>query len=289
MNVTFAGAARGVTGSAHLVHVAERNYLLDCGQFQGRRKEAEERNRSFPFRPSSIDAVLLSHAHIDHSGRLPMLVKQGFTGPIWTSPATVDLCIPMLTDSANIQEKDALFLNKRQHRRKAIDPAQPNGEIQPIYTVEDAERTFPLFRPTPMHTPTEVGAGVTYESYDAGHILGSTCMVLTLTENGRTIRLGYSGDVGRPGLPIIRDPEPLPPVDYLIMESTYGDRLHKPSEAVADKLADIVDRTWRRGGKIIVPAFAVGRTQQLVLVLHELINAEPHSRVSRFSSIARWQ
>ncbi|MGA2184007.1 MAG: MBL fold metallo-hydrolase [Bryobacteraceae bacterium] len=273
MNVTFHGAARTVTGSQHLVRVAGRDYLLDCGQYQGRRKEANERNRNLPFRASSIEAVMLSHAHIDHSGNLPTLVKNGFHGPIYASPATVDLCVPMLTDSAGIQEKDAAFLNKRHARRKAVGIHNANGEVQPLYTTEDAERTFPLFRPVPMHTPTEIGPGVVYETWDAGHILGSTCIALTLDENGRRVRLGFSGDVGRTGLPIINDPEPPPPVDYLIMESTYGDRLHKPVEAVTDKLAAIVNRTYARGGRLIVPAFAVGRTQQLVLMLHELINA----------------
>ncbi|MGA3026166.1 MAG: MBL fold metallo-hydrolase [Bryobacteraceae bacterium] len=273
MNVTFHGAAQTVTGSQHLVRVQGRDYLLDCGQYQGRRKEAEERNRNLPFRASSIEAVMLSHAHIDHSGNLPMLVKSGFHGPIYASPATADLCVPMLTDSAGIQERDAAFLNKRHQRRKAIGIHHADGEVQPLYTTEDAQRTFPLFRPVPMHTPTEIGAGLVYESWDAGHILGSTCMKLTLDEDGRRVRLGFSGDVGRTGLPIINDPEPPPPVDYLIMESTYGDRLHKPIEAVADKLAAIVNRTWARGGRLIVPAFAVGRTQQLVLMLHELINA----------------
>jgi len=273
MNVTFHGAAQTVTGSQHLVCVQGRDYLLDCGQYQGRRKEAEARNRNLPFRASSIEAVMLSHAHIDHSGNLPMLVKSGFNGPVYSSPATADLCVPMLTDSAGIHEKDAAFLNKRRARRKAVGMQVGEEDVQPLYTVEDAERTFPLFRTVPLHTPADIGPGVVYETWDAGHILGSTCMALTLTENGRTVRLGFSGDVGRTGLPIINDPESLPPVDYLILESTYGDRLHRPIEAVAEKLADIVTRTYARGGRVIVPAFAVGRTQQLVLMLHELINA----------------
>ena len=273
MNVTFHGAAQAVTGSQHLVRVAGHSYLLDCGQYQGRRKEADARNRNLPFDARSIEAVMLSHAHIDHSGNLPMLVKRGFHGPIYASPGTIDLCVPMLTDSANIQEKDALFLNKRHERRKAIGIHNGNGEVQPLYTTEDAARTFPLFRAVPMHTPTEVGQGITYETWEAGHILGSTCIGLTLEEDGSRVRLGFSGDVGRTGLPIINDPEPAPPMDYLIMESTYGDRLHKPAEVVADKLVEIVKRTYARGGRVIVPAFAVGRTQQLVLLLHELINA----------------
>jgi len=273
MKITFWGAARVVTGSMHQLTVQGRNYLLDCGLFQGRRKEAEERNRTFPFPCKDISAVMLSHAHIDHSGNLPSLVRCGFNGPIVTSPATADLCEPMLTDSASLQEKDAEFINKRNLRRKSLNVYPPDGEsmVEPLYTVEDAESTFPLFRPTPMHTPTEVGPGVGYRSFEAGHIFGSTTMLLDLESEGKKVRLGFTGDLGRPGLPIIRDPEPLPAADYLIMESTYGDRIHEPIQSVAERLAEIVRKTYQRGGKMIVPAFAVGRTQQLVLILHQLI------------------
>jgi len=276
MKLTFWGAAQTVTGSMHQLTAGDRDYLLDCGEFQGRRKEAAERNKNFPFPCREISAVMLSHAHIDHSGNLPLLVKNGFRGPIYASPATADLCRPMLADSASLQEKDAEFLNKRHMRRKALNVAgmPGNGLVEPLYTVEDAEATFPLFHPIPMHTPTTVGPGVVYESFEAGHIFGSTCMLLTLESGGRTVRLGFTGDLGRRGLPIIRDPEPLPPVDYLIMESTYGDRVHEPIQSVAEKLAGIVNRTYQRGGKMIVPAFAVGRTQQLVLLLHQLIDAK---------------
>jgi len=275
MKLTFWGAARVVTGSMHHLAIDDRTYLLDCGQFQGRRKEAETRNKSFPFSCQDISAVLLSHAHIDHSGNLPLLVKNGFHGPIYASAATADLCRPMLMDSATLQEKDAEFINKRNLRRKSLnlDTGGTDPIVAPLYTVEDAEATFPLFRPTPMHTPTEIGPGLRYQSFEAGHMLGSTCMLLDLESGGRKVRLGFTGDLGRHGLPIIRDPEPLPPADYLIMESTYGDRVHEPIQSVAAKLADIVNRTYQRGGKMIVPSFAVGRTQQLVLMLHELINA----------------
>mgnify|MGYP002381350337 CR=1 FL=1 len=272
MKITFWGAAGTVTGSMHHVTTNGRHYLLDCGQFQGRRKEARERNSTFPFQPSNIDAVMLSHAHIDHSGNLPVLVKQGFSGPIYTSTATADLCVPMLADSAHLQEMDAVFLNKRLRRRRLLDDADGNGDIEPIYTTEDAERTYPLFRRVALKTPTEVGPGITYTSRDAGHMLGSTFMTLELREDDRRVTLGFSGDIGRPGLPIVRDPEPPPPVDYLILESTYGNRLHQDIGPVKSKVADVINRTCARGGKIIVPAFAVGRTQQLVLVMHELMN-----------------
>ena len=274
MKLTFWGAAKVVTGSMHQLTIAGLDYLLDCGQYQGRRKDAEARNRNFPFSCQDISAVLLSHAHIDHSGNLPLLVKNRFHGPIYASPATADLCSPMLMDSATLQEKDAEFLNKQNLRRKSLNLHQANDQmVEPLYTVEDAEATLPLFRPTPMHTPAEIGPGLRYQSFEAGHILGSTCMLLHLESEGKKVRLGFTGDLGRKGLPIIRDPEPLPQADYLIMESTYGDRVHEPTPSVAAKLAEIVNRTYRRGGKMIVPAFAVGRTQQLVLLLHELINA----------------
>lgn len=178
MKLTFWGAARTVTGSMHHLEVSGKRYLLDCGQYQGRRKEAEARNRNFPFPPSSIDAVMLSHAHIDHSGNLPLLVKNGFAGPIVTSAATADLCVPMLTDSASIQEKDAAYLNKRRARRQAAGAAPADDEIVPMYTVADAERAFPLFQPKPLHSPVEVGPSLVYRSFDAGHMLGSTFMLL---------------------------------------------------------------------------------------------------------------
>jgi metallo-beta-lactamase family protein len=275
VKLTFWGAARVVTGSMHHLTIDGRTYLLDCGQFQGRRKEAEARNRTFPFSCKDLSGVLLSHAHIDHSGNLPLLVKNGFHGPIYASPGTADLCRPMLLDSATLQEKDAEFLNKRNLRRKSLNVRVGNNDpmVEPLYRVQDAEATFPLFRPTPMHTPTEIGPALRYRSFEAGHILGSTCMLLNLESQGRKVRLGFSGDLGRAGLPIIRDPESLPPVDYLILESTYGDRVHEPIQSVSAKLADIVNRTYQRGGKMIVPSFAVGRAQQLVLLLHELIDA----------------
>ena len=270
MKLTFWGAAHTVTGSMHLVETGGKRYLLDCGLYQGRRKDADQKNRHLPFPGSSIDAVILSHAHIDHSGNLPTLVKNGFSGPIYTTPATIDLCNWMLRDTAHIQEKDAEFLNKRIEKRKA--QGQENGLVTPLYTMQDAERTLPLFRPVPYHTPRDLAPGMSYESYDAGHILGSSCMVLHDSTSGPPVRLAFSGDVGRPNLPIIRDPEPMPPADYLILESTYGGRLHKSVSHVINKLADVVNRTAARGGRIIVPAFAVGRTQQLVLLLHQLAN-----------------
>ena len=264
MKLTFWGAAQTVTGSMHQLDADGRRYLLDCGMYQGHRKQAEERNRHFPFPVQSVDAVILSHAHIDHSGNLPLLVKNGFSGPIYATPATIDLAHAMLLDTAHIQEKDVEFLNKRHH----------HGEppVEPLFTTEDAERTLPLFQPVPYYAAKVLSAGLSYRNYDAGHILGSSTVLLRSTEEGREVRLLYSGDVGRPKLPIIRDPDPPPAADYLILESTYGGRVHEEMGPVKDKLADIVRRTAARGGKLIVPAFAVGRVQQLVLLLHELSN-----------------
>jgi metallo-beta-lactamase family protein len=259
MNLTFQGAAGGVTGSLHIVEHEGKRYLLDCGMFQGRRKEAEMRNRDFPFNAASIDAVILSHAHIDHSGRLPLLVKNGFKGPIYATPATADLCDSMLRDTAHIAESDAEFVNRKHPHDKPV---------KPLYTIEDAARAVELMRPVRYHKVATIAPGLTMQFFDAGHILGSASVVLS----AGGVRLAFSGDVGRPGLPIIRDPEPLPAVDYLIMESTYGGRKHPATTDALIHLEDAVKRTVARGGRLIVPAFAVGRTQQLVLMLHQLIN-----------------
>ncbi len=273
MRITFWGAAGEVTGSLHEVQVNGDRFLLDCGLTQGRRKEAEQKNRCLPLAAKSVTGVVLSHAHIDHSGNLPTLVKNGFDGPIFATPATVDLCHAMLRDTAHIQQKDAEFVNKRRRKRSRPEELLETGEVEPLYGMEDAERTLPLFKPVPYYTPHRLADGLFYECYDAGHMLGSSVVMLHHRKNGKRVRLAYSGDVGRPGLPILRDPDKLPPAEYLIMESTYGNRFHKDEGAVIDKLAGIINRTCRRGGKIIVPSFAVGRAQQLVLLLHELTNA----------------
>lgn len=213
---------------------------------------------------------MLSHAHIDHSGNLPYLVKCGYDGPIYTSPATADLCDPLLQDSGFIQEKDAIFINKRSWRRKALLGNGDNGQaVEPLYNADDAARVLPLFQRVLLHSPTEVGKALSYETFDAGHLLGSTSMLL----ESEGLRLCFSGDVGRHNLPIIPDPEPCPEADCLILESTYGGRLHQDLEHVAEKLASAIVRTSERGGKVIVPAFALGRTQQLVLLLHQLVRA----------------
>lgn len=262
MRLQFMGAAREVTGSAHLVHFHGRTILLDCGLFQGRRSEVNAKNRKLPYATDRIDAVVLSHAHIDHAGRLPFLVKEGYRGTIHSTVATRDLCEVMLADSAHIQEKDADFLAR--HRGETIEP---------LYTLRDVSSALTQFRPHRYHDRFEVIPGVMARYVDAGHILGSASVELEWEEDGETRRLGFSGDIGRPGLPIIRDPEPLEGLDWVIMESTYGDRDHTSIEGARDDLARIVTETAARGGRILIPAFAVGRTQELLYDLHELARA----------------
>jgi metallo-beta-lactamase family protein len=273
----FWGAAQTVTGSSHHLECAGQNILLDCGMFQGHRQEARDINEHLALPAEQVNAVVLSHAHIDHSGDLPLLVKQGYRGPIYTTPSTVDLCEKMLKDSAHIQESDAEFVNRRMHRRKTIGIPAGQAAVLPLYTQADAEQTVQQFKPVTLHTPqllagSTADAGFTSTTFDAGHMLGSTCVMIEAREKGQTTKLLFSGDVGRKGLPIINDPEKAQAADYLIMESTYGNRLHQPIGPVKNKLANLVNRTAQRGGHIVMPAFAVGRTQQVVLLLHELID-----------------
>jgi len=273
----FWGAAQTVTGSSHHLECAGQNILLDCGLFQGHRQQAREINSHLALPPAQLNAIVLSHAHIDHSGNLPLLAKQGYRGPIYTTPATIDLCAQMLKDSAHIQESDAEFVKRRTYRRKSIGLAEEPAAVEPLYTQEDAAQAMQQFLPAKLHQPqllagSTAEAGFTTTSFDAGHMLGSTCLLLEAREKGQTTRLIFSGDVGRKQLPIVRDPETAPAADYLIMESTYGNRLHQPIGPVKKKLANLVNRTVQRGGHIVMPAFAVGRTQQVVLLLHELIN-----------------
>jgi len=266
MKLTFHGAARTVTGSMHLVETNGVRLLLDCGLFQGRRKETYERNLNFPFDPASIDAVILSHAHIDHSGNIPNLVKQGFQGPIWCTPATRDLCVAMLRDSGYIHEHDVFYLNKHR-RRKGLPP------VEPLYTRQDADAALPAFVTIGYGRPFPVVPGVRLTFLDAGHILGSAITLLDIEEKGKTQRLVFSGDLGRPGLAILRDPEMVGAADVLIMESTYGNRLHGTTGEAERMLRNVINDTYRRRGKVIIPSFAVGRTQELVYGLHRLADA----------------
>jgi metallo-beta-lactamase family protein len=265
MRLTFLGAAREVTGSMFLLETDGGSLLVDCGFFQGRREESRRRNRSIPRAAVAADAVILTHAHIDHSGSVPTLVKTGYSGSIYATPATRDLCACMLRDSARIQEADAAYLN----RKNADDPSFT--KIEPVYDEDDVLRALGQFVSIPYHHPFQPLPGVTARFLNAGHILGSAEIVLDVHERGTTRRLVFSGDLGRKGLPIIRDPEyPPAPVDYVVMESTYGDRVHGDIEQMHDDLERVVRDAVARGGKIIVPAFAVGRTQEIVLALNEL-------------------
>jgi metallo-beta-lactamase family protein len=264
MKIHFYGAARTVTGSMHLLEINDHKLLLDCGLFQGRRKESFTRNRTFPFRPDEIDAVILSHAHIDHSGNLPNLVKQGFNGPIYTTSATAHLDNIMLLDSGYIHEKDAEYLNKKLQK-------QGKPLIEPLYTKEDAARVAPLFQCVNYQEYFEPAPGVKAHLVDAGHILGSAAVVLDLTEKGETSRLWFSGDIGRPGLQLIRDPILPDSADILIMESTYGDEKKRDPETAFLEFRDVIQRTIARKGRVIIPSFAVGRTQELVYCLHKMV------------------
>ena len=265
MKIQFLGAARTVTGSMHLLTVDNKKILLDCGLFQGRRKDAFKRNQNFSFNPADIDALILSHAHIDHSGNIPNLVKAGFRGNIYCTHATRDLCSIMLRDSGYIHEKDAEYVNKR--RAKKGLPL-----VKPLYTSEDAQRSLDHFVSFGYMRPFQVTNNVLVKFYDAGHILGSAISVLYINENGLTKRVAFTGDLGRNNLPILRDPYPIEDVDVLITESTYGGRYHDDLTSLNEKLAQVVNDTVARGGKIIVPAFSVGRTQDIVYSLHELTN-----------------
>jgi len=265
LEIQFIGAAQTVTGSQHLLSINGKKILLDCGLSQGKRKEAFEINRTFKYSPSEIDVLLLSHAHIDHSGKIPGMVKNGFHGPIYTTAATVDLCQIMLRDSAHLQERDIYVVNK-------IRKKQHKNPFEPLYDFDDVEKAMDQFIGVQYSRAIEVAPGVMATYWDAGHILGSAGILLEINENGKNYRIGFSGDIGRNNMPIIRNPNVLRDLDLLIMESTYGNRLHAVAEEVEDEVASTVKSVVERGGKIIIPSFAVGRTQLLVYMLHKLFD-----------------
>ena len=273
MEIKFVGAAQTVTGSMHLIKTNGYSFLLDCGLFQGKRKIAYEINKNFDsFDPAEIDFVILSHAHIDHSGNLPNLVKCGFKGEIYSTFATRDLASVMLRDSAFIQEKDVQFVNKKR-KKKGQNP------FSPLYTLEDAETTLKQFVGINYHREFEIVPGIKVTFFDAGHILGSSVIFLVINENGRIIQLGFSGDLGRPNLPILKDPEKIPDVDYFLCESTYGARTHENPTETEKKLAEVVCKAIERKAKIIVPSFSVGRTQEIVYALHNIFENKMVERI----------
>lgn len=266
MNLQFYGAARTVTGSMHLLSVNGKQILLDCGLYQGKREEAFQRNRHFPFKPESIDAVILSHAHIDHSGNIPTLVRKGYNGPIYSTPATRDLCSAMLQDSAHLQEKDTEFVNRKRAKKQ-----QPL--FNPLYNRKDALNAIQLFRTVAFDKPLEISQGVTVTFRKAGHILGASMIELQLKEGGHSKTLVFTGDIGRKEMPVLPDPYCFEKTDLLLMETTYGNRLHKPEENVDAHLIELMNEAVKNKSKIIIPAFAVDRTQTFVYRLNKLCKA----------------
>jgi metallo-beta-lactamase family protein len=273
MEITFIGAARTVTGSMHLIKANHSTFLLDCGLYQGKRKEAFEINRTFNyFDPEEIDFVILSHAHIDHSGNLPSLVKKGFSGKIYSTFASMDLSTIMLKDSAHVQLRDVEYVNKKRAKKK-------QNLFELLYNEDDVERTIKLFEGINYHHEVEITPGINLTFYDAGHILGSAITFLSIKENGTSTNIGFTGDLGRPNLPILKDPEKIPDCDLLICESTYGAKEHENPKDAEKKLAEVVRLSIRRKSKIIIPAFSVGRTQEIVYALHRIFESGELERI----------
>lgn len=269
MNIKFCGAARTVTGSSHLITLDNGfKILLDCGLYQGYAPEMENFNKSWYFRPQDVDCVILSHAHIDHSGRLPRLVKNGFDGSIYCTHATRSLCSIMLLDSAKIQEMDAKYFNKRQLKKKKKKRKKLR---EPLYTSDDVAPTLDKMVSFSYDKWIRINENVSFVLKDAGHILGSASVTLKITENGKETIVGFSGDIGRPDRPILRDPQPMPELDYLICESTYGDKDHGAKPQEEDRFLQIIkDTCIKKGGKLIIPAFSIGRTQEIVYMLDQM-------------------
>ena len=273
MKLTFFGAAHAVTGSCHCLEVNGRKILIDCGLQQGR---DEHDDNALDFSPSYIDYVLVTHAHIDHSGRIPLLVKEGFSGPIYTTRLTAQLLSIMLRDSAHIQESDAQWQNQKGKRAG-------REEVEPLYTLTDAEEALQLLNTQEYGQIFELCEGVEVRFCDAGHLLGSSCVEIWATENGVTKKLVFSGDLGNVDQPVIRDPSFVTEADYVIMESTYGDRNHQPPESYTEALAALIDDVFSKGGNIVIPSFAVGRTQELLYFLREIKNEGMVKSVPNFT------
>lgn len=265
MKISFHGAARTVTGSKHLISFTNsKKILLDCGMFQGMGAETLTYNQTFGFDPKEIDYVILSHAHIDHSGLLPKLVKEGFSGPIFCTEATFSLAKILLLDSAHIQEADVQYANK-------IKNLKGKPSVKPLYTEQDAYNVFPLFHTIKYNEWFSIDDSIELLFTDAGHIIGSACVHLVLKENNQKTRITFSGDLGRYSRTLLKSPEPFPQADYIILESTYGNQLHPPAETATESLFEEIERTCiQKGGKLIIPAFSLGRTQELLYALNQL-------------------
>jgi metallo-beta-lactamase family protein len=265
MKITFHGAAGCVTGSKHLLTLSnEKKLLLDCGMYQGMGKDSATLNREFGFDPSQVDWMVLSHAHVDHSGLIPLLTKKGFKGKIFGSEATLDLATILLKDSARIQEADVKFINKK----RFTEGKEP---LEPLYHMEDVERAIELFEPVDFETAVSIDKDIKLQLFDAGHIIGSSTIYLEINENDETTRIAFSGDVGRYSDPILKSPAAFPQVDYMIIESTYGNRLHDKVEETPEHLRELIVETCiEKKGKLIIPAFSVGRTQELLYSLNDL-------------------
>lgn len=264
IELKFLGGAATVTGSKHLVRTSRATVLLECGLFQGHRAEANRRNRSLPVDAAALDAVVLSHAHLDHSGALPVLVHHGYRGPIYATPATRDLCAPMLDDAASIQLSDARHIDRLIARGVDLEP------VAPLYDHDDVIATLTRMIGLPYHRRQAIAPGVELTFLDAGHVLGSAIVVLDVDDGGTRVRIAFTGDLGRPNMPILRDPEIPEHVDYLITESTYGNRRHAPIADAQDELAAVISRTAARGGKLVIPAFALERAQEIIFALGRL-------------------
>ena len=271
--ITFLGAAGAVTGSKYLVEAGGKRLLVDCGLFQGPRELRAKNWDRLPIDPASIDWIVLTHAHIDHTGYLPRIVSDGFRGPIFANAATHELCNLLLLDSAHLQEEDAKFASQKGYSR--------HHPPLPLYTTEDAQEALAQFREIPRSEPFTISPQFTVKPYDAGHILGSSSLQITITENGKSAVVVFSGDVGRYNQAILNDPASPPRADYVLCESTYGDRDH-PTTAPDDCIAEIVNRTVKRGGVIVIPAFAVGRTQTLMYILRQLENQQRIPKLPTF-------
>ncbi|MFC1643638.1 MBL fold metallo-hydrolase RNA specificity domain-containing protein [Chlamydiota bacterium] len=264
MKIHFLGGVRTVTGSMHIIESEGKKILLDCGLFEGRREEANQKNKNFPFDPKTIDAMILTHSHIDHSGNIPTLCKQGYKGNIYATFATRDLCNIMLRDSAHVQADNMNYLNKKRKKKKL-------PLLKPLYTSSDAEKSLRQCIAVGYERPFTITSKIKGTFYNAGHILGAGVIKLSVKEKNKTTKILYTGDLGRPKNWIIKGPSCITDCDYLITESTYGNRFHDPYENIEDKLANIVTKTIKRKGKIIIPSFSVGRTQDIVFVLHKLV------------------